>query len=256
VSQASTRNANGSTTSVLVFGCAQNQVTGANPVVSYKLYRGNTATGPFSLQTDLEIISPFSIVTQLYDNDPEFGVEHFYVATAIDSKGLESAPSNVLYYTASLVQIGLVAGSFSPAARGSYPLLGCDVFIDPTTKEGVVGPNGDLLTVNGLECLAQDLRLRILTDIGELTLHPTYGLSKSQIIGSGQAKAQVQAQLLRVAVIDCIRQDPRVYSVIDVTVSQTNYDSWIIAYTIMAINVEDALRANMVYPYNTLATAA
>lgn len=249
VSQASNRNFDGTTTSVLAFGVVQNKLTGISPITQLKLYRGNTPNGPFTLLRDIEVISSFSVVNQLFDGVPEFGIERYYVATAVDQRGVESAHSNVVFYTASLAVLGLLPGSLSPAARGPYPVLGCDIYIDPTTREAVIGPNGDLLTVNGLEFLAQDLRLRILTDVGELPLHPTYGLSKSKVIGSGQAKPEVQAQIFRADIIDVLRAEPRVYKVLDVQISQADQFSWVIGFDVMAVNVEDVQRLNMIYPY-------
>jgi hypothetical protein len=238
----------GTTSSVIICGVAQHVTTGAYPITKFKLYRSLSALGPFSLLTDTEAISAYVIVNQLYDYAPVFGTQYYYVATALDSQGQESAPSNVVFYTAALQGV-IGSGNFSPAARGPYPLLGCDVFVDPTTGEGVIGPNGDLLTVNGLECLAQDLRIRILTEIGELRMHPAYGLSKDKVIGSGQAKPQVQAQIFRADIIDCLTAEPRVFQVLDVQISQSDIYSWIIAYEVMAINVEDPFRANLVYNY-------
>jgi hypothetical protein len=245
-----------SATAYLVFGVAQNPVTGSYPITSYKLYRGNSVSGPFSLLIELEPISAVTIVTQMFDENPIFGVEKYYVATAVDSAGFESGPSNVVYYTASIILLGLAVGSLSPAAFGNYPLLGSDCYLDPTSCEGVIGPNGDLLSVNGLECLAQDLRLRILTEVGEIRMHPTYGFGKGKVIGSGQAQPQVQAQILRADIIDVLTAEPRVYQVLSVNIDQTDAYSWIISYDVMAINVEDVAHFNMVWPYSSAAVSA
>jgi hypothetical protein len=249
VSQASQRNSDGTTSSMLVFGVAQNPVTGTAPVTSFKLYRSASASGPFTDFIELALISGVTIVTQMFDDNPVFSTEEFYVATAIDSRGFESGPSNVVSYTATVISIGLVPGQLSPAAFGAYPLLGSDVYIDPTSREAIIGPNGDLLTVNGLECLAQDLRLRILTELGELPMHPSYGFAKGSIIGSGQAQPQVQAQILQADITDILEADPRVYKVLSVQVNQSDAYSWVIGYDVMAINVEDVAHLNMVYPY-------
>ncbi len=231
---------------VLAFGVAQNVLTGAYPIASFKLYRGSFLAGPFSLACDFEPISPATIVTQLFDAAPIFGVQEYYVATAIDSDGNESGPSNVLFYSASIAST-IPPSTISAAAFGPYPVLGSDVFLDPTTGEGVVGPNGDLLTVNGLACLAQDLRIRLLTELGELPMHQTFGFTSG--IGGGQANQGVQAAILVANVKDMLRQEPRVAKTLSVSVYQSDAYSWIITYDIMAINVEDAARLNMVYNY-------
>jgi hypothetical protein len=240
------------TDTAVVCAVEQNPVTGSFPVASLLLYRGDTATGPFTLQTDAEPLSTVVLANDLYDNAPVFGVQKWYVAVAVDSMGYLSGPSNVVTWTMHNPNQGVIPGPFTPgsAALGPYPLLGSDIFIDPTILEGRVAPNGDLMTVNGLNLLAQDLSCRIRTEIGELPFHPGFGFSKGSIIGSGQAAPAVQAQILRANVIDCLTAEPRVLSILSVEVSQNTFDSWVIAYSVEAIGYEDPLQANLVVGYS------
>jgi phage baseplate assembly protein W len=234
---------------MIVCGVIQDPVTGSYPISSLKLYRAPSASGPWTFLVATVPISLISVVNQLIDQNPIFGTQEYYAATAVDTQGFESGISNIVTYTAAHILVGLQIANISSSARGPYPVLGCDVYIDPTSGEGVIGPNGDLLTVNGLECLAQDIRIRFSTDPGELPLHPNFGLGKSHVIGSGQAAPQVQAQILRADFIDMLQQEPRVQRVLDVVITQSNQDSWMIAYDIEAIGVEDAVRLNLVFPY-------
>jgi hypothetical protein len=245
---------------LLAAGIVQAPVTGSWAVAYFTLYRAALPTGPWTaVVAGPQFLSTVALENFLFDVDPNFGVEMWYAATATDTAGNVSGISNVVPYTAATsypTGSGLVLPS---SAYGPYPLLGQDVFVSPLTREGVVGPNGDLLGVNGLQCWAQDLRLRILSDKGELPLHPDYGLVKGKLIGSGQSKPAVQAQLLKTAVYDCIKADPRTYRIDYVAIYNANYgglaDSWVIKYQAMAIGVEDALLANIVYPYYLPAAA-
>lgn len=236
----------GQSNGIVAVGIIQSPTTGSYPIASLQLYRGATSAGPW-VQIDSESISLVTLVTHDFDDAPQFGVQEWYTATATDSQGNVSPYSNVVTWTAYGNPVTFEANNLSAAAFGPYPLLGQDVYLDPYTNEAVIGPNGDLMTVNGLFCLAQDLRIRIFTDLGALLWARTYGFQKP--IGQGQGKPTVEAQILQASVIDCIQQDPRVQLVLGVQIGQANQDSWGVAYQLMAIGVEDPFRANIVTPY-------
>lgn len=250
VAQATSTLSNGIASSILVFGVQLNPTSAGNAFVQYKLYRGVTAAGPFNHVCDDSFLSPITLTTQLYDLAPNFGVTRYYVATGLTASGFESAQSAVIYYTASNQILGpIVAAPISAAAFGPYPVLGSDCYLDPTTREGVIGPNGDLLAVNSLECLAQDLRIHALTEFGELPMHQTFGLQKGRVIGSGQAGRKTQAMIFMANFKDMLRSEPRVYQIINVQVYEYDAYSWIVGYDVMAIDVEDSLQLNFVYPF-------
>lgn len=69
--------------------------TGSLPIVALRLYSGGTNAGPWT-QVDEQANSEISALNNLYDEDPSFGVETFYAATALDSDLTESAMSAVL----------------------------------------------------------------------------------------------------------------------------------------------------------------
>ncbi len=215
-------------------------------ITAYTLYRATSASGPWT-QVDARLPSPCSRWTNLFDATPLFNARAFYYA-AIDGP----LPSNMLYFVAHPAPAPIVAsGTLSAGAFGSYPLLGSDVLLDPVTREAVIGPNGDLLAVNGLECLAQDLRTRITTQQGELLLHPQFGLTRERLIGSGQSNPAAEAQMMVVRFIDAITADPRVLSVQSLTISKVAWDAWLVDFTLVAIGSEDPQRLNLVIPYYT-----
>lgn len=237
----------GQASGVVVVGIAQAAVTGSSPVVSYKLYRSVVSGSGYS-RVDSESISTVALTTYGYDGSPVFGTTQYYAATAVDSTNAESAFSTAVEWSA-FTNAAITGSNIGPTALGPYPLLGSDVFIDPRSGEGIVGPNGDLLTVNGLELLAQDLRIRIFTMQGELLLQPSFGLGKGKIIGSGQGSQTVQAQYLSTLITRCVLSDARVSKVLSCEVKQASFDSWMVSYSLMAIGVEDPFRLNQVVPY-------
>ena len=216
----------------------------AAPIQSITLYRGPASTGPWT-QVDARSLSLFSRWQNVFDTAPLTGQQSFYYA-ALDN-GNASTP---IAYTPQASPPPIIAASgISSAAYGTYPLLGSDVYLNPATGEAVIGPNGDMLAVNGLDLLAQDLRIRFMTEKGELLLHPDFGLAKNRIIGGGQASPQAQAQLLQTLIVDACLGDPRVDTVVSVVVQESAIDAWVVTVTVIAIGSEGPTDLNIVYPY-------
>lgn len=232
---------------VVVVGVVPNGVTGSFPVSQFQLFRGPTSGGPWTA-FQAQDLSTTAIENFLFDQSPAFGVLEYYTAIAIDTQGNESADATPVPFVAFNVA-NPTAPNIQVSSYGPYPLLGQDVFLHPETGEGMIGPNGDLMVVNGLECLAQDIRIHLLTERGELLLHQDWGFGRGKIIGAGQAKRDVQAQILRADVIDVLNSEPRVAEVLAVDISVYDQFSWLIGYEIMAIGVEDPQRLNLVYPF-------
>jgi fibronectin type 3 domain-containing protein len=57
-------------------------------LTSYNLYRGTTSGGPYS------VVTAVGLVTTYTDYNVQFGQTYYYVATAIDNTGTESAYSS------------------------------------------------------------------------------------------------------------------------------------------------------------------
>jgi phage baseplate assembly protein W len=244
--------ANSGSANIVVVGVKQNPVTGNNPIVSFNLYRGPSISGPWTL-VENDPINPLLVVTHCFDSNPQNGAQ-WYTAAAVDTAAQVSIMATPLVY-APYAAVLTGKANMSAAVYGSYPLLGSDIFLDPITKEGVIGPNGDLLSVNGLNCLAQDLRIRILTDLGTLPMHQDFGTFKD-IIGQGQSSPATQAQKLRTRVVDAVLRDARVLKVLSVQVNIAAADSWSIAMDVVAIGTEDPLRLNLTYPYYVSGSSA
>ena len=85
--------------------------------------------------------------------------------------------------------------------------LGKDVLFD---EDGdlAVGPTGDLVSVNGRDCLLQDIRDRLGTIPGDLFAHPDWGCGIGKLLGA------LDTPLNRALAIRYIRHvleaDPRV----------------------------------------------
>ena len=213
-------------------------------ITSYYLFRATDTLGTGLVQVDQRAPSALSRWVNLFDADPLFGQRAYYYVT--DNLGDES---NTLYFQAVQNPPAPTPAAISPAAFGPYPLLGSDIYVDPTSGEGVMGPNGDFLSVTGLYCLAQDLRTRLITTQGELLLHTDFGMSRQRLIGSGQGDPVAEAQLLQVRIITLLEQDPRVDHIQDVQIVQVASDAWTITVSLVAIGAEDAGLTNLVWPY-------
>lgn len=221
---------------MVVVAATQAPITGTEPVVAYRLYRSLFQGGPWGSAIDTRLIDRITVRTKLFDAAPLYGIGIWYAVTAVDSAGLESAVSGPFAFDAFNDQpLPGQSGKISAAALGDYPWLGSDVFLDPVSGEAVVGPNGDMLSINGLACLAQDLFIRLRTTKGELPMHPDFGLTVS--IGSGQAAPQVEAQIMATDVTDELLLDERVQRVLSVKITQYDQFSWIVGYDVMAIGV-------------------
>lgn len=69
-------------------------------VTELKLYRGPSPSGPWSL-VDYRQISDISLQNNLFDTAPNFGVQQYYCATALDYNFNESAKTPAIPYAAS-----------------------------------------------------------------------------------------------------------------------------------------------------------
>ena len=212
-------------------------------IASYTLYRATSPSGPWTA-VDSRAPSPTSRYANLFDESPLYGTRAYYYATA----GAQATDTLFFIANASPTPIA-PGGTLSAGAFGPYPLLGSDVYVDAMSGEGVIGPNGDLRSVNGLDCLAQDLRTRITTEQGELLLHPSFGMTRQRLLGSGQSAPVAQAQALQARFIDVITSDPRVSAVNSLSIARVSWEAWAIDVSLTAIGSEDEQRLNLVFPF-------
>lgn len=73
--------------------------------------------------------------------------------------------------------------------------------------------DGDIAWIDGREELAQAVRIRLSTRLGEYFLAPDMGLDHERLVGK-----QVSEDSIREALMRCIADEPRVQAVEEVTV--------------------------------------
>lgn len=110
-------------------------------------------------------------------------------------------------------------------------LCKADIYLDET-GEFLIAPDGDLLTVSGLDNLALDLKLRLETPKGEYIPNPNFGSNLLDIATSGEPYAQ---KLLQLEVEEVLKQDPRIKDVTNVLIN-TEYPHSDILVNIVLIN--------------------
>lgn len=215
-----------------------------------RLYRAFAAGGPWT-KVDERNLSARSRWSNLFDVSPNTSSSALYAVTAVDTNSVESAQSLAVAFAAfpNGAQALTPGPGFSQGVFGQDAVLGTDVYLNPITREAVIGLNGDLMYVTGLECLAQDLRTRITTEKGELLLHQDFGNGRARLIGSGQSDPSSEAQILYTRLIDTMLLDPRVDSIIDVSIARSSIDAWDVNATIIAIGSEDPRKLNLVVPF-------
>jgi LysM repeat protein/phage baseplate assembly protein W len=94
-----------------------------------------------------------------------------------------------------------------------YHMLGQDVALD---ADGLMTPdeNGDLATFNGVANLHQAISHRLLTEIGELVYHPTYGNPLLDYVGN--LNVPELAVMANYEIQRCLKADPRIKDISDI----------------------------------------
>lgn len=90
---------------------------------------------------------------------------------------------------------------------------GVDVGRDLRLRRGPAGL--DLATVEGVDCLAQDLSVALTTLLGSDVLNTTFGFDGLRAVAEETSPVLVQERL-RVAVVSVLSRDPRVRRIVDV----------------------------------------
>ncbi len=158
-----------------------------------------------------------------------------------------------------------------------YDFLGCDLHIGLTADEeartfagpythldlqAVVGTERaprarDLGTVPGLANLVQSLILRLNTERGELEAlgHPQYGSRHHRLIG--EPNTEGNRNLIKLYVLECLRQEPRLAAIQRVDVKQgegrENRDKVDIRITVQVRSVPDPLSFVVPFSFGGLA---
>lgn len=86
-------------------------------------------------------------------------------------------------------------------------------------REDVAPRTVDLATSHGRANLVQSLLLRLLTEQGELSAlgHPEYGSRHHRLVG--EPNTENNRALLKLYVLECLRQEPRLESVVHIEVA-------------------------------------
>ena len=86
-------------------------------------------------------------------------------------------------------------------------ILGNDLFLDESGDLSL-NPSGDLFTVQGDECLLQDIRHRLESSYGDLFSHEEFGSILFKYLG--QADTELNRALIKRSVISTIEQEKRI----------------------------------------------
>ena len=86
-------------------------------------------------------------------------------------------------------------------------ILGNDLFLDESGDLSL-NPSGDLFTVQGDECLLQDIRHRLESSYGDLFSHGEFGSLLFQYLG--QPDTELNRALIKRSVISAIEQEKRI----------------------------------------------
>ena len=86
-------------------------------------------------------------------------------------------------------------------------ILGNDLFLDES-GDLMLYPSGDLFTVQGDECLLQDIRHRLESSYGDLFSHEEFGSLLFQYLG--QADTELNRALIKRSVITALEEEKRI----------------------------------------------
>ena len=114
-----------------------------------------------------------------------------------------------------------------------------------------VSSKGDIELLQSYDNLAQALRNRLTTEKGFLAYNASYGIDLSLFLGR---KNLIEKQeMLKFAVIETIKQEPRVQTVDAIQVYQDANNPTVLYATVVVtpINAQDKLSINLVYPWYT-----
>jgi phage baseplate assembly protein W len=119
-------------------------------------------------------------------------------------------------YLGTDLSLGFIADEQGRTAAGPFS----QADLQAEWRAGVSPRALDLILQTGIENLVQSLVLRLMTERGELTAlgHPNYGSRHHQLIGEPNTEAN--RNLLKLYMIECLKQEPRLDSIQQITVRQ------------------------------------
>lgn len=114
------------------------------------------------------------------------------------------------------LDLGFVADDEGRVFAGPYS----QVDLQAVRREGVRPASRDLGLVRGRAAIAQALILRLMTERGELEPLglPAYGSRHHRLVG--EPNTEGNRNLLRLYILECLRQEPRIERVVAITARQ------------------------------------
>ena len=110
----------------------------------------------------------------------------------------------------------------------SSELYGTDLsFTYDGTTSDIYSDASDIATIDGMENLYQAIQDRLLTEMGSLRLHPTYGSRLKSLIGKGSNT--INEMFVKMMVVESLQYEQRILLVqnIDVIFSRTSQTMYI-----------------------------
>jgi len=144
--------------------------------------------------------------------------------------------------------LGFVADN--SGATGAGPFSRVD--LQAVLNTGVSPRTYDLATQQGLANLVQSLIVRLMTERGELAPlgHPDYGSRHHRLVGEPNTVSN--QNLVKLYMIECIKQEPRIDSIAQITVAPgpgaVNRDKVDVKMTLKVTGVAEPL--NLVIPFS------
>ena len=146
------------------------------------------------------------------------------------------------------LDLGFLADEEGRTFAGPYTR----VDLQARMREDITNREDDLGAVSRAANLVQALIMRLQTEAGELAGlgHPDYGSKHHRLIG--EPNVESNRNLIKLYVLECLRQEPRLQSIDSVTVKQgegrENRDKVDIEVTVTMKRVPDAL--SFVVPFS------
>jgi phage baseplate assembly protein W len=151
-------------------------------------------------------------------------------------------------YLGTDLALGFVANDSGSTIAGPFTRVDLQ-----SVRNNTVSPRTfDLELQTGMANLTQSLIVRLMTEKGELTAlgHPNYGSRHHQLIG--EPNTESNRNLVKLYMIECIKQEPRVAAILQISVQQgvglINRDKVDVVMTLQVKGVSDPL--NLVIPFS------
>ena len=132
----------------------------------------------------------------------------------------------------------------------AHDILGTDIRLGKIRREWdlSVTAGGDLDTAKGVDNLVQALALRLNIPRGQMAGlgHPDYGSRLHELIGRSNNAAT--RNLVKFYTLECLRQEPRIESVLDVRV-ETTPEQGRVDVRVRLLPLEENAPINLIFPF-------